>query len=40
MASSIELRERAIRPDAIAGSGQCDRFCSKISVLAGIPMMP
>jgi prepilin-type processing-associated H-X9-DG protein len=23
-----------------AGSGQCDRFCSKISVLAGLPMMP
>ena len=23
-----------------AGSGQCDRFCSKISGLAGIPMMP
>ena len=26
--------------DVSAGSGQCDRFCSKISVLAGIPMMP
>jgi hypothetical protein len=24
----------------IAGSGQCDRFCSNISVLAGLPMMP
>jgi hypothetical protein len=23
-----------------AGAGQCDRFCSKISVLAGLPMMP
>ncbi len=23
-----------------AGSGQCDRFCSKISVLTGLPMMP
>jgi hypothetical protein len=22
-----------------AGSGQCDRFCSKISVLTGLPMM-
>ena len=26
--------------DKYAGSGQCDRFCSKISVLAGLPMMP
>lgn len=26
--------------DQIGGSGQCDRFCSKISVLAGLPMMP
>jgi hypothetical protein len=24
----------------IGGSGQCDRFCSQISVLAGLPMMP
>jgi hypothetical protein len=23
-----------------AGSGLCDRFCSKISVLTGLPMMP
>jgi hypothetical protein len=23
-----------------AGSGKCDRFCSNISVLAGLPMMP
>jgi hypothetical protein len=23
-----------------AGSGQCDRFCSKLSVLTGLPMMP
>jgi hypothetical protein len=26
--------------DAIAGSGQCDRLCSKMSILAGLPMMP
>ena len=23
-----------------AGSGLCDRFCSKISVLTGLPTMP
>jgi hypothetical protein len=27
-------------PGVIAGSGQCDRFCSKLSVLTGLPMMP
>ncbi len=26
--------------DLYAGSGQCDRFCSKLSVLTGLPMMP
>ncbi len=26
--------------DLYAGSGLCNRFCSKISVLAGLPMMP
>ncbi len=31
---------KAVLGDAIAGSGQCDRFCSKISVLTGLPMMP
>jgi serine/threonine-protein kinase len=30
----------AKQPDVVyVGSGQCDRFCSKISVLAGLPMM-
>jgi transposase InsO family protein len=26
--------------DEYAGSGQYDRFCSKLSVLTGLPMMP
>lgn len=27
-------------PDFYAGSGLCDRFCSKMSVMAGLPMKP
>ena len=32
--------ERNGYANGYAGSGLCDRFCSKISVLAGLPMMP
>jgi transposase-like protein len=35
--SSEAFGEKA---DGYAGSGLCDRFCSKISVLAGLPTMP
>ncbi len=36
----IRLSLLHIRLVLIAGSGLCDSFCSKISVLAGFPMMP
>ncbi len=38
---TINQPEFANLPPAVyAGSGQCDRFCSKLSVLTGLPMMP
>ena len=37
---SLATGEKAVGYADYAGSGLCDRFCSKISVLAGLPMMP
>ncbi len=34
------IAEIADNFEVYAGSSLCDRFCSKISVLTGLPMMP
>ena len=37
----FRIRNRVVSPQVDnVGSGQCDRFCSKIRLLAGLPMMP
>ena len=38
--ADVRLHLETWREEYIAGSGLCDRFCSKISVLTGLPMMP